>query len=219
MTPVNKVAINTPARAAKPHVKTSKPKKMPGAGPTTLQKIEGAAIRLFARSGVDGVSIKDLAVTAGVSEGVIYRYFKSKEDLARSLMVAGHEHLTGLLRAAEQAEGDLRQKVSAIVSAYCAFADSDWDGFTYYVLHFHRFKDMAGAASDSPMKAATDIIVAAQNRREIPKGDAALKASMALGTVLQTATSKIYGSLSGDMSDYTPQFNAAIMAVLLSDAS
>lgn len=214
----------TPARTVTANVRTSKPKakKKPkaktSAGPSTLQKIEDAAMHLFAACGVDGVSTKDLAATAGVSEGVIYRYFKSKDELARSLMTAGHERLTGLLRAAEQNEGRLSQKVAAIVTAYCAFADSDWDGFTYYVLHFHRFKDMAGAAADSPMKAATDIVVTAQKRGEIPKGDPALKASMALGTVLQTATSKIYGSLSGDMRDYAPQFNAAVMAVLLSDA-
>lgn len=201
-----------------PEKKKHKAKPKPASGPTTLQKIERAATKLFAADGVDGVSTKDLAATAGVSEGVIYRYFKSKDELARSLMAAEHTRLTDLLRAAEQGEGRLSQKVAAIVTAYCAFADSDWDGFTYYVLHFHRFKDMAGEASDSPMKAATDIIANAQNRGEIPQGDPALKASMALGTVLQTATSKIYGSLSGDLSDYAPQFNAAVMAVLLSDA-
>ena len=185
---------------------------------TTKDKIKRAALTLFAASGVDGVTTKGLAATAGVSEGVIYRYFKSKDALARSLMVAGHKRLADLVREAEQSSGRLSEKVSAIVSGYCLFADEDWDAFSYYILHFHRFKDLAGDAGDSPMDAATDIIRRAQTRGEIPGGDPAVKAAMALGCVTQTATAKLYGQIPGGLSDNQAAFNAAVTAVLLSDA-
>ena len=186
--------------------------------PTTKEKIERAALTLFAASGVDGVSTKELAATAGVSEGVIYRYFKSKTELARSLMAAGHKRLADLVRVAEQTGAGLPEKVSAIVTGYCRFADEDSDAFYYYVLHFHAFKALAGDAGDSPMRAATDIIEHAQSRGEIPAGNPAVKAAMALGCVTQTATAKLYGQIPGAMSRHAPAFNAAVMAVLLSDA-
>lgn len=216
---VSETVSEAPAAKASSKPRTSKTAKTAKpAGPSTKEKIERAALTLFAASGVDGVSTKDLAFTAGVSEGVIYRYFKSKDELARSLMVAGHKHLADLVRAAEQSPGRLSEKVAAIVTGYCAFADESPDAFAYYLLHFHRFKDLATDAGDSPARAATDIVESAQARGEIPGGDAALKAAMALGCVLQTATAKLYGQISGGLSDYAAPFQAAVMAVLLSDA-
>lgn len=47
----------------------------------TRQKILETAIKEFARSGYDNVTTKDIAKAAGVSEGAIFRYFKSKKEL------------------------------------------------------------------------------------------------------------------------------------------
>ncbi|MGQ9730565.1 MAG: TetR/AcrR family transcriptional regulator [Candidatus Zipacnadales bacterium] len=50
---------------------------------TILRKaaIMEAAIRVFAAHGFDGGTIRQIATEAGVSEGLIYRYFESKEAL------------------------------------------------------------------------------------------------------------------------------------------
>lgn len=39
------------------------------------------ARRLFAEQGMERTSIKDIALTAGVAQGLIYHYFRSKDDL------------------------------------------------------------------------------------------------------------------------------------------
>ncbi len=44
-------------------------------------KILNAALRLFAQKGYHRTSIGDIAASAGVAKGLIYNYFKSKEDL------------------------------------------------------------------------------------------------------------------------------------------
>ncbi len=41
-----------------------------------------SALDLFAVNGYDGVSVRDIAKTAGVSEAALYKHFKGKEDLA-----------------------------------------------------------------------------------------------------------------------------------------
>src|SRR5205814_2454075 len=54
------------------------------------EKVERAAIELFAAKGVDGVSIGEIAALAGVSQGALYRHYPSKEDLAGSLFSAAY---------------------------------------------------------------------------------------------------------------------------------
>lgn len=48
---------------------------------SSQERILKAAVRLFARSGFSGVATKDIAQTASVSEGNLFRYFPTKRDL------------------------------------------------------------------------------------------------------------------------------------------
>ena len=45
------------------------------------QQIMDAALELFAREGYSHCSISKLAAHAGISKGLMYNYFDSKEDL------------------------------------------------------------------------------------------------------------------------------------------
>lgn len=214
--PVKAVSSDTPPKDVKP---TPKPRAKRG---DTKAKIEAAAVALFSRASIDGVSTKQISEAAGVSEGALYRHYSGKDVLARTLLQREHDRLAGLLRVTQQTPGRLETKISAIVDAYCAAADEDWDLFRYYLLHFHRFTSLRGdPLPDSPMQAAIDIIEDAQVKGEMPRNNAAqsdapLRAAMALGVVMQTATAKVYGQIDGPMQAYAPQFKAAVMAVLLS---
>ena len=53
-------------------------------------RIERAALEVFVRDGVDAATTKAIAAQAGVSEGAIYRHFRSKDELATSLFMAVH---------------------------------------------------------------------------------------------------------------------------------
>lgn len=44
------------------------------------------ALGLFSEKGYEHTSIKDIAVAAGVAQGLIYHYFRSKEDLLIAIM-------------------------------------------------------------------------------------------------------------------------------------
>ena len=39
------------------------------------------ALNVFAQKGLDGATVKDLSEEAGVAQGLLYHYFRSKEDL------------------------------------------------------------------------------------------------------------------------------------------
>ncbi len=46
----------------------------------TRTKILQAALKLFARQGYDGTTTKDLAKSAGVAEGTLFRHFANKKS-------------------------------------------------------------------------------------------------------------------------------------------
>lgn len=58
------------------------------------ESILGAAARLFARKGIAGATMAEIANEAGLSAGAIYRYYESKEDLSRAVfeLAAQRQH-------------------------------------------------------------------------------------------------------------------------------
>lgn len=53
----------------------------------TQKKIASAAFSLIAQQGFEVTSVDDIARAAGVSKGLIYNYYKSKEHLLQELVV------------------------------------------------------------------------------------------------------------------------------------
>ena len=49
------------------------------------RRIMDAAIDCFATTGYHAVSISDLAKHAGISKGLMYNYFSSKDELLKSI--------------------------------------------------------------------------------------------------------------------------------------
>lgn len=54
--------------------------------PPGKKKVLTTALKLFASNGFDGTTTAKIAQQAGVSEGTIYKYFSSKEDLLAKLL-------------------------------------------------------------------------------------------------------------------------------------
>ncbi len=182
---------------------------------STKAKIERAALSLFVARGIEGATTREIARAAGVSEGALYRHFKSKDELARRLFAAIHERLASLVRAAGRKADLIDIQADAVVDAYCAAADDDWPLFSYHLVSLDHFLPTPPGADD-PVSATEDIIRAAMDRGDLPPGDAKLLAAMALGVVLQPALHKVYGRLERPLGAYADQFRSAIRAVLLS---
>ena len=77
---------------------------------TAKARIERAALILFVEKSIEGVSTKSISQYANVSEGLLYRHFKSKADLAHVLMQTIHGRLTELIRV------HMNQPLAAAVS-------------------------------------------------------------------------------------------------------
>src|SRR5918999_1028030 len=58
-----------------------------------------AATKVFARSGYFNAKVADVAKVAGVADGTVYLYFKSKEEILRSIFDRGVERVIAEARA------------------------------------------------------------------------------------------------------------------------
>jgi len=181
---------------------------------TSKAKIERAAVWLFSEHGIDGVSTKSIAAEAGVSEGLIYRYFRNKDDLARSLMKAIHTRLTDMIDVARTREEGLADQISFIVRHYCEIADEDWTLFRYHILHLHEFPKLSEKPSNSPHGAAVKLLEHAMISGGIAKMNADILAAMALGVVLQPAQAKVMGAITGPLAARAALFEKGVLAVL-----
>ena len=56
------------------------------------QDILRAAMELFAKKGFRGTTTRDLAAHADVNEAIIFRYFKTKEELYRAILEEKMQH-------------------------------------------------------------------------------------------------------------------------------
>ena len=57
------------------------------------QKILDAALEVFAKQGYHSATVDAITKTAGISKGLMYNYFKSKEDVLQELMLGMMEAL------------------------------------------------------------------------------------------------------------------------------
>lgn len=177
-------------------------------------KIEKAAVRLFISQGIDAATTRQIAELAGVSEGALYRHYKGKDELAEALFMSIHQKMSELLIAAALSKNELNARVSAVVSAYCALADEEWDMCCYHLLNINRFIKNDVKRNDDPVTLTETLIQELIESGEIPNGDAALLAAMCLGVITQAGQNKAYDRLSKPMSSYEHALTAGIIAIL-----
>lgn len=68
----------------------------------TREKIMLAAVEIFAHRGLAATSVQDIADLAQISTGLIYRHYKSKEDLFNELIVQAATELSVITRSFQQ---------------------------------------------------------------------------------------------------------------------
>jgi len=178
-------------------------------------RIERAALEVFVREGVDAATTRAIASEAGVSEGALYRHYRSKDELAASLFMTVHRRLSSLIEDSAAEATGIRDKAAAIVRAYCQVADEDWLTFAFHLTQLHRFIPLYQEDGRDPVTVTENVIKQAMINAELPPADPRLLAAMAIGVITQTAQNKAYGRLGEDsLSAHAPLMTAAVQAVL-----
>ena len=82
------------------------------------ERILTAAERIFARRGFFAAKVSDVAKEAGVADGTIYLYFKSKDDLLISLFERRMQQVTDTLRTAVTGIKSPRDQLKTFIKTY-----------------------------------------------------------------------------------------------------
>ncbi|MGA7451858.1 MAG: TetR/AcrR family transcriptional regulator [Rhodoplanes sp.] len=90
------------------------------------QTVINVASRLFREHGFDGIGLKDLMKSAGLSQGAFYKQFASKEDLAAQASERALESATGRWSAA--AAADPKNPLGAVIAFYLSMGHREERG-------------------------------------------------------------------------------------------
>ncbi len=182
-------------------------------GVSTRASIEKAALRLFAEKGVEGTTIRDLALAVGVADAALYRYFASKEEIASQLFAT---HYGALARSIDEigARGlPITDTVAALIDLLCGLFDDAPDVFSFILLNQHAHLRYVSDEANA-VESVLSIMRNAWARGEIGLEDCDLAAAIALGAVLQPCVFKLYGRLPGLMRERAGELTGAALRVL-----
>ncbi len=98
------------------------------------RQILGIAHRAFARGGYDGVSMDRIAAAAGVTKPILYRHFKSKDDLCAATAELMVEPMLAAVRTATRPDLPPDQQLWAGILAQLEFIDAHRDEWRLYVV-------------------------------------------------------------------------------------
>ena len=167
----------------------------------TRERIERAALKHFVEKGIAETSIRDIADEARVSLGAMYNHFKSKEDLAWQLFIAGWNDIGDEMRRRARVQARLPAKMRSMIEYVFRRFDEDWLLVTYVFRSRHQHLMRLPATRGNPYTIFRLVIADASRRGEIPPGDLELKTSLIVGAIVQAVDSRILSRLKGPLSD------------------
>ncbi len=80
------------------------------------RQILDAAVRVFARQGFHATRVADIADEAGVAYGLVYHYFRSKDEVLNELFVERWSLLLSAIEEADRGGGPHRDRLLAVAS-------------------------------------------------------------------------------------------------------
>lgn len=165
-----------------------------------------AAIDVFAEKGYHGCRIADVAQQAGVAYGLVYHYFKNKDELLKSVFEVGWSGFVSRIRGAAEGDLPLDQKVRQVCEVAFEAYRVDPRGVRVILLEIAR----SPAGDEVNRRASFDEVIGiceamfshAQARSELREGlDPKMAALMLFGAVEYGLTGFVIGLF--DASDET----------------
>ncbi|GIP39320.1 hypothetical protein J31TS4_26000 [Paenibacillus sp. J31TS4] len=142
----------------------------------TKTKIRSAGLQLFSHKGLRETSVQEIATLAGISTGLMYRHYKSKEDLFRDLVnTAIHEMKTiEILLDADERPSSIFKQLSGAMMHEMNRSD---ESAQYLVLIAHSLlmgdldPGMAEAYNSGLFERMANLIQKGQSMGDIRLGD------------------------------------------------
>jgi TetR/AcrR family fatty acid metabolism transcriptional regulator len=106
------------------HSTANKPQ---GAAPGKRERILQAAIKVFAKNGFYATRVSEIAKAAGVADGTIYLYFKSKDDVLITIFEDGINRLLVILREVAESDEPFENRITRIIELQLGLLEEQRD--------------------------------------------------------------------------------------------
>jgi len=103
-----------------------------------------AALKLFSEKGFYITTIPDIAEKVGMSVGNFYNYFKSKDILAKELVLYISEYIGSEIRKINEKDISTQEKIYEIVSMYFAMANEKPEMIEYFLRVYLSNREVFG---------------------------------------------------------------------------
>jgi AcrR family transcriptional regulator len=157
-----------------------------------------AAIRVFARKGFHASRVGDIAEEAGVAHGLLYHYFRSKDEVLETIFRATWSNLVQEAERIELAGEPVRQQLHGFASMYLGSWLDDPDLDRVLVREIARSPEVARRVEESRgvFDALERMIERGQREGELrPDADPKLTTWMFYGAMEEILTAWVLGQL------------------------
>lgn len=168
------------------------------------RQILDAAVGVFARKGFNATRVSDIADEAGVAYGLLYHYFRSKDELLDTVFTERWALMLEAISAADAREASAREKLDDIAGFIVGSYHHDPDLMKVIIVEVTRAANSFGQTHLPQIREAFDrisaIVARAQQSGEFRADIEPDFAAMTFyGVVEQALTAWIFGQLgSGD---------------------
>ena len=162
-------------------------------------QILNAALAVFSRRGLAATKIGDIAAQAGLSHGLVYHYFPSKEDIFTELISLGDRSSSSYMLQAEQLPLPPKEKLRAIAQMVLqSIQESSESAYMFYLMAQAMLSDSTPpkakeilAQFGTPYKVLARIIAQGQAEGTIAQGDAGQMATIFWAMIQGLATYRL----------------------------
>ncbi len=184
-----------------------------GRGIRTRERIEAAAIKLFAANGFDRTSMREISAAVGVTEAALYRHFSGKEELGREVFLGRYAALARELREKSAEHQRLEPSLVAMTAVLFEHLERDPAVLCFLLQSQHRFLEDVPDGQTNVVDVITDCIREKSPAPHLSELFVDLVTAMVVGLVLQPAVTAMYGRLPSDLSDCRSTIERAVVQV------
>ena len=122
------------------------------------RQILDAAVRVFARQGFHACRVSDIADEAGVAYGLVYHYFRSKEEVLDTLFTERWDILLQVIRDIDAEDLPARDKLRAIAAFIVDSYRHDPDLMKVIIVEVTRAANSFGRTHAERIRQAYDLL-------------------------------------------------------------
>ena len=163
-----------------------------------------AAVRVFARDGFYGARVGDIAEEAGVAHGLLYHYFRSKEEVLETIFRSSWQELVLQTERIEQSDAGLPDQLRRFASVFLGSWLADPDLVRVLIREIARSPEVGKRVAEIGIvfAALARMIEQARERGEVRADvDATLVSFVYYGALEEILTGWVLGQLPGEEAD------------------